>query len=105
MLVSMTPFCCFSSVHGDWTAWTEWTTCSKTCGAGTQTRERTCENPRPEHGGRPCEGPKEQARVCNARNCPGKFQTPTSEKRDMMNPANWNSQGKRLKFDMPRGAI
>lgn len=65
--------CCFSSVHGDWTPWNEWTSCSKTCGAGTQTRERKCESPRPEYGGRPCEGPKEQVRVCNARNCPGRF--------------------------------
>ncbi|XP_078377620.1 SCO-spondin-like [Oculina patagonica] len=57
-------------VHGDWTPWAEWSTCSKTCGSGTQTRQRRCENPRPEHGGRQCEGPSEQARMCNTRNCP-----------------------------------
>jgi len=43
--------------------------CSKTCGAGTQTR--TCTKPAPQHGGKPCAGTTAQA--CKLRECPWEF--------------------------------
>ncbi|KAJ8037143.1 Coadhesin [Holothuria leucospilota] len=44
------------SVDGNWAGWSEWTTCSATCGDGRKTRDRTCTDPAPEGQGTPCEG-------------------------------------------------
>ena len=41
----------FAAVDG---RWSEWSTCSKTCGAGSKTR--TCTNPVPVNDGEKCEG-------------------------------------------------
>jgi len=49
--------------------------CSKTCGAGIQTR--TCDKPAPQHGGKPCAGNTAQA--CNLRECPWVFKPTTDE--------------------------
>ncbi|KAM7440987.1 hypothetical protein ABFA07_009879 [Porites harrisoni] len=57
-------------VDGDWSNWNKWTACSKTCGEGTQIRIRTCDDPKPLHGGKQCEGAAQEARVCNTRKCP-----------------------------------
>jgi len=46
--------------------WTEWGTCSQTCGGGTQTR--TCTNPEPANGGNDCVGDVTQ--TCNTQDCP-----------------------------------
>lgn len=32
-------------VHGGWASWSEWSACSRTCGAGVQSAERDCDNP------------------------------------------------------------
>ena len=45
--------------------WSAWGTCSKECGGGTQTR--TCTNPAPAHGGKPCSGAA--SRPCNTQDC------------------------------------
>jgi hypothetical protein len=45
--------------------WTDWGTCSKTCGGGTQAR--TCTNPAPSGGGAPCAGSGSQ--TCNTQAC------------------------------------
>ena len=66
-------FCFLSTVDGDWSNWNKWTACSKTCGEGTQIRIRTCDDPKPLHGGKQCEGAAQEARVCNTRKCPGMF--------------------------------
>ena len=66
-------FCFLSTVDGDWSNWNKWTACSKTCGEGTQIRIRTCDDPKPLHGGKQCEGAAQEARVCNTRKCPGIF--------------------------------
>ncbi|HVY01695.1 MAG TPA: PKD domain-containing protein [Candidatus Nanoarchaeia archaeon] len=54
------PSC--TAVSGDWSAWS---TCSATCGGGTQTR--TCTNPSPSCGGSACSGASSQA--CNTQAC------------------------------------
>ena len=73
LCVDSIPFCFLSIVDGDWSNWNKWTTCSKTCGEGTQIRIRTCDDPKPLHGGKQCEGAAQEARVCNTRKCPGMF--------------------------------
>ena len=46
--------------------WSDWGTCSLTCGGGTQTR--TCTNPTPANGGTNCTGSTSQE--CNTQACP-----------------------------------
>jgi len=45
--------------------WSNWSTCSATCGGGIQTR--TCDNPSPAYGGAYCEGDTSQS--CNTEVC------------------------------------
>ena len=64
----------FHSVSGGYSGWTQWSQCSTTCGAGEKTRERTCNNPPPEHGGPNCLaqnlGDASETSVCNEGICP-----------------------------------
>lgn len=32
-------------VNGGWGSWSEWSACSRTCGAGVQSAHRDCDNP------------------------------------------------------------
>ena len=57
-------------VHGGWSDWGSWGGCSKTCGSGTQTRTRRCDNPEPGPGGDPCSGSSTESRTCNTASCP-----------------------------------
>ncbi|XP_076872442.1 hemicentin-1 isoform X2 [Brachyhypopomus gauderio] len=57
-------------VAGNWGAWLPWSPCSETCGAGTATRVRLCNNPPPSFDGPPCEGADLQTQVCTERSCP-----------------------------------
>ena len=52
-------------VHGNWSDYGEFGDCSRTCGGGVQYKERRCDNPRPQNGGRYCEGPSRIYRMCN----------------------------------------
>ncbi|XP_078617535.1 uncharacterized protein LOC144885488 [Branchiostoma floridae x Branchiostoma japonicum] len=53
-------------VDGEWSDWSPWSGCSVTCGSGTQTRDRSCTNPAPAHGGADCVGPDEEVQACDA---------------------------------------
>ncbi|KAL5016463.1 hypothetical protein ScPMuIL_006052 [Solemya velum] len=55
-------------VSGVWTPWTEWDTCSLTCGGGTQGRTRTCDGPY--HNGDDCVGAYNETQDCNTHHCP-----------------------------------
>ncbi|XP_078378562.1 coadhesin-like [Oculina patagonica] len=59
-------------IDGNYTAWTEWSDCSVTCGGGSQTRSRSCTNPPPQNGGKNCDelGPGDQTQECNPDPCP-----------------------------------
>ncbi|XP_067893515.1 hemicentin-1 isoform X1 [Heterodontus francisci] len=57
-------------VVGGWSSWLPWGPCSETCGKGTQTRLRLCNNPPPSFDGAHCEGQDAQTRVCKNRLCP-----------------------------------
>ncbi|WAR26354.1 HMCN1-like protein [Mya arenaria] len=55
------------TVDGGWSNWTEWTQCSVTCeGQGTQSRNRTCDNPIPMFGGAKCQGDGYAMRDCTS---------------------------------------
>ncbi|XP_062318989.1 adhesion G protein-coupled receptor B3 isoform X1 [Osmerus eperlanus] len=55
-------------VHGVWDEWSPWSLCSFTCGRGHRTRTRMCAPP--QHGGRACDGPETQSKLCNIALCP-----------------------------------
>ncbi|XP_032408827.1 adhesion G protein-coupled receptor B3 isoform X6 [Xiphophorus hellerii] len=55
-------------VHGVWEEWSPWSLCSFTCGRGHRTRTRMCAPP--QHGGRACDGPETQSKLCNIALCP-----------------------------------
>ncbi|CAJ1060969.1 hemicentin-1 [Xyrichtys novacula] len=57
-------------VDGNWSEWSLWEECSRTCGQGNRTRVRTCSNPPVQHGGRPCEGKAVEVIMCSVRPCP-----------------------------------
>merc|ERR1712062_247963 len=43
-------------INGGWGNWATYGACSATCGAGTKTRTRKCNNPTPAYGGAQCVG-------------------------------------------------
>ena len=64
----------FSTVNGNYTEWTDWSTCSHSCGPGFMLRSRTCTNPPPSNGGFDCTrlGRPVQSTQCYLVDCPGK---------------------------------
>uniref|UniRef100_UPI0037E94555 A disintegrin and metalloproteinase with thrombospondin motifs 13 n=1 Tax=Semicossyphus pulcher TaxID=241346 RepID=UPI0037E94555 len=56
-------------VHGAWSSWSEFSSCSRTCGGGVTCRTRKCNNPRPAFGGNDCEGPDIEAELCHQQPC------------------------------------
>ena len=63
-----------SSVDGVWATWNQWSSCTKTCGSGLQTRNRTCTFPSPTapHG-RDCQGHGLESKTCNTNFCTGEL--------------------------------
>lgn len=57
-------------VDGAYTRWSNYSSCTVSCGTGTKTRNRSCTNPRPQHGGNDCRGSSTQTERCFLRNCP-----------------------------------
>ncbi|TRY86371.1 hypothetical protein DNTS_012145 [Danionella cerebrum] len=55
-------------VDGQWQLWSSWSSCTKTCGGGSQQRQRLCYGPL--FGGEPCPGDREEVRSCNEKRCP-----------------------------------
>ncbi|XP_062505321.1 A disintegrin and metalloproteinase with thrombospondin motifs adt-1-like isoform X3 [Corticium candelabrum] len=62
-------------VNGEWSYWSNWTSCTVSCGGGLRNRTRVCNNPVPAYGGRDCSGYSWQNETCSERPCPvdGKF--------------------------------
>ena len=61
------------TVNGNYTQWTDWSTCSHSCGPGFMLRSRTCTNPSPSNGGLDCTrlGRPVQSTQCYLVDCPG----------------------------------
>ena len=57
-------------VHGNWSAWSNWSSCSTTCSRGVKVRQRQCDNPSPLHGGHPCQGRPSELKDCFVEHCP-----------------------------------
>ena len=58
---------CFS-VDCEVSDWTEWSSCSKTCGSGFQKRERSIVK-QPKNNGKPCEGNLDETKTCELEEC------------------------------------
>ncbi|TSK16113.1 Brain-specific angiogenesis inhibitor 1 [Bagarius yarrelli] len=55
-------------VDGQWQQWSSWSSCIKTCGGGTQQRQRVCYGPF--FAGEPCPGDRVEIQSCNEKRCP-----------------------------------
>lgn len=58
------------AVDGQFSAWSDWSLCSASCGGGQQRRTRSCSNPAPSNCGKTCIGVNEEVVVCNTQSCP-----------------------------------
>ena len=63
----------FLVVDGVWTLWADFGDCSKTCGGGEQSRNRSCSNPAPLNGGQDCDGDAVETQACSTDACPRKL--------------------------------
>lgn len=59
-------------VDGNYSTWSAFSSCSKTCGGGIKTRTRKCDNPAPVGAGRDCLrfGLPVESVACNSHSCP-----------------------------------
>ncbi|KAK3764431.1 hypothetical protein RRG08_040027 [Elysia crispata] len=54
-------------IDGEWGTWTAFSACSVTCGGvGEKVRERVCDRPAPNHGGRDCIGSPQDIQSCDS---------------------------------------
>ena len=63
----------FTKVDGVWGTWAAWSTCSVTCGNGTQTRDRNCEFPPNAARGENCTGPTTDSQSCVLTPCHSEY--------------------------------
>ena len=62
-------------VHGSWSDWLQWGSCSATCGVGHRIRTRECNNPKPKYGGDYCDrsgSTNAEYEICSRPECIGK---------------------------------
>ena len=61
-------------VNGNYSEWSQWSQCTVTCGGGSTSRSRKCDNPEPGNGGATCVqqdlGASAEAKACNTKGCP-----------------------------------
>ncbi|KAM4605879.1 A disintegrin and metalloproteinase with thrombospondin motifs 18 [Discoglossus pictus] len=57
-------------VNGGWSDWSDWSECSRHCGGGVTYQERNCNNPKPQYGGKFCQGSSRIYQMCNIQSCP-----------------------------------
>ena len=59
----------FTVTNGGMSYWSDWTTCSRTCGTGITLRSRDCSDPRPFGGGIICSGITTEQEACSTGDC------------------------------------
>ena len=59
-------------VNGGWSGYGPWSSCSVTCGGGTQSKNRSCTKPSPANGGKDCSGRANETQECATDACPGR---------------------------------
>jgi len=59
-------------VDGQWNEWGNWSKCSVSCGNGTMSRLRVCDDPAPDNGGKECDGVHIEYNECAMNHCRGK---------------------------------
>jgi len=57
-------------VNGGWSDFVASSSCSKSCGGGEKTLERSCNNPSPSQCGKKCQGATTKVQQCNTQSCP-----------------------------------
>ncbi|XP_017295744.1 A disintegrin and metalloproteinase with thrombospondin motifs 17 [Kryptolebias marmoratus] len=57
-------------VDGDWSPWSQWSMCSRTCGTGVHFRQRKCDNPPPGPDGKHCPESSVEHKACEGPPCP-----------------------------------
>lgn len=60
-------------MDGGWGKWSEWESCSASCGGGTRTRFRKCDSPVADYGGSYCVGDDKEVDTCNEQPCCGRY--------------------------------
>ena len=58
-------------MDGQWSAWTAYGQCTRSCGGGFQYRYRRCDNPPPMGNGSKCVGTNIEQKSCNSDSCKG----------------------------------
>uniref|UniRef100_A0A3Q3IJ02 Uncharacterized protein n=1 Tax=Monopterus albus TaxID=43700 RepID=A0A3Q3IJ02_MONAL len=69
---------CLVRTDGNWGHWSPWSACTTTCGEGSITRVRLCNNPPPQKGGRGCTGSARETQPCNNTLCPSEYTAGTN---------------------------
>lgn len=69
MFIDVSILCLDEAVDGQWGMWSEWSKCSVTCGTGSMTRNRVCNNPEPGDRGRDCVGNDRDTEPCQKNDC------------------------------------
>ncbi|XP_033759595.1 A disintegrin and metalloproteinase with thrombospondin motifs adt-1-like [Pecten maximus] len=60
----------YCPIDGSWGSWGSYGSCSVTCGSGSMTKTRQCNNPSPAHGGSYCSSSGSQTASCTLSACP-----------------------------------
>ena len=60
------------SVNCEYEAWGNWTTCTKSCDGGEQTRQRGIKTAAA-YGGAECSGDSKETQSCNTQKCPSMY--------------------------------
>lgn len=89
-------------IDGGFSDWGNWSVCTATCGKAKQIRQRTCDNPRPQHGGRPCIGHSSQKRKCKVPSCLGTQLKTLCALRPCLNGGTCSSEGRGFQCLCPK---
>ncbi|XP_070548675.1 sushi, von Willebrand factor type A, EGF and pentraxin domain-containing protein 1-like [Ptychodera flava] len=76
---------------GQWSEWSAWSSCTRTCGHGEKSRWRLCDNPPPDPEGKPCSGDIVSFANCGELECPA-CKTPRRPLRGFLNCETLNNE-------------